>query len=256
MRRLLLIPLLSLPVACDRGPSNKSTATSASSTDVAPANVDQILAQIRRPDGAPAPADGIAVTILVDTSGSMTESVPDAGGQRAEKMAIARRSIQKVVRQVAEFKKEQGDRPVLLGLYEFSGSVPGKCRPVLELAPPDESAARAALDKMAPRGATPIGEAIIRAKQDLNRANLSRKHILVVTDGANTDGHTPQDVVAAVAKLPDDDRPAVYFIAFDVNASVFARAKEHGAVVLPAANEAELQKALDELVGERILLEK
>jgi hypothetical protein len=253
MRRLLLIPLLMLPAACDRGSSNKPAPAS---TEVSPAKVEQILAQVKRPDGAATPADGIAVTILVDTSGSMSESVPDAGGKRAEKMAIARRSIQKVVKQVVEFKKEQGDRPVMLGLYEFSASVPGKCRPVLELAPPDEPAAKHALDQMTPRGATPIGEAIIRAKQDLNRSNLSRKHILVVTDGANTDGHTPQDVMAAIAKLPDDDRPGVYFIAFDVNAAVFAKAKEHGAVVLPAANEAELQKALDELVGERILLEK
>src|SRR5687767_1073357 len=79
MRRLLLVPLLALPIACDQSSSSSNKPTPAESTDVSPSKVEQILAQMKRPDGAPTPADGIAVTILVDTSGSMDESVNDAG---------------------------------------------------------------------------------------------------------------------------------------------------------------------------------
>ena len=145
---------------------------------------------------------------------------------------------------------------MLLGLYEFSGrSNQPDCRVLLPLSKPDPISAAQALVNMNAGGDTPIGDAILAAKKDLDATGLSRLHILVVTDGDNTKGYAPQDVVAAINKLPQEQRAGVYFIAFDVAASVFTPVKEAGAIVLPAANAQELQRALDALMSEKILVE-
>ena len=44
-------------------------------------------------------------------------------------------------------------------------------------------------------GGTPIGDAMIAGKRALDRTGLSRRHLLVVTDGENTDGAKPVDVM-------------------------------------------------------------
>ena len=97
---------------------------------------------------------------------------------------------------------------------------------------------------------------MIQAKKDLDATKLARTHILIVTDGENTAGFEPGDVMWAVNRLPDEQRPGIYFIAFDVAASVFQPAKDAGALVLPAANEQELRERLDFVMGSKILLEQ
>jgi hypothetical protein len=62
--------------------------------------------------------------------------------------------------------------------------------------------------------------------------------------------------MAALARLPEDQRPGVYFVAFDIAASAFQKVKEHGALILPAANEKELQTTLDFVIGNKVLLEQ
>jgi hypothetical protein len=80
-------------------------------------------------------------------------------------------------------------------------------------------------------------------------------HILVVTDGENNKGYAPSDVVAAIGRLPEASRASVYFVAFDVAADVFKPVRDAGGLVLPAANEAELQQTLDFVLSGRILVE-
>ncbi|MFI5378414.1 MAG: VWA domain-containing protein [Tepidisphaerales bacterium] len=244
--------------SCDRSPKPAQPAAPQNSSRTAapsPSGVAAALQQLRAPDGG-ARKDGIAVAILIDTSGSMKDAVADADGSRKPKIDIARRCVVKVVKQAEGFAKEQPGTPLLLGIYEFSSRNNSSCRKVLPMKAPDVALAESALRTLKADGGTPIGQAIIQAKRDLDAAGLSRTHILVVTDGENTDGFTPGDVVAAIGKLPEAQRPGVYFVAFDVAAAVFKPARDAGAAVLPAANEQQLQTALDELVGGKILLEK
>ena len=51
-------------------------------------------------------------------------------------------------------------------------------------------------------GGTPIGQAMITAKKALDATGLSRRHLLIVTDGENTDGFTPEDVAEAISRAP------------------------------------------------------
>jgi hypothetical protein len=201
--------------------------------------------------------DGIAVAILVDTSGSMRDPVTDANGALEKKIVIAGRAVVDTVRRFSEFARKYPDRPLVLGVYEFStrGGVPS-CRKVIDLGPPDESAAAAAVRTMRPEGDTPIGDAMIEAKRDLDATGLSRRHILVVSDGMNNRGYSPGVVAMAMGQQPEGSREGIYFIAFDVAESVFNAVKDAGGLVLAAASETDLRQTIDFILTGKILAEQ
>jgi Mg-chelatase subunit ChlD len=126
---------------------------------------------------------------------------------------------------------------------------------VLPLSAPDAEKAEAALARLKAHGGTAIGEAMIDGKRALDRSRLSRRHLLVVTDGENTDGYEPADVMTALGKRPEAERPSVYFVAFDIAASRFDGVREGGGLVLEAANATELNRTLDFLLNGKILVE-
>jgi hypothetical protein len=232
------------------GPSQGSRA------DPPGATAEQIRRQLAPPPNIER-RDGTAVAVLVDTSGSMREKVPDADGRNHPKIDIAQERLLDMVSRCEEFVREHPDRPLQLGIYEFSARKGmASSRQVLPVGAPDISAAQAAVQKMRPNGNTPIGDAMIMAKQDLNKTGFSRTHILVLTDGENNRGVAPQRVAEAIAGLPEDSRSSVYFIAFDVAASRFQAVRDAGALVLPASSGTELAQALDYILTGKILAEQ
>ena len=201
--------------------------------------------------------DGLAAAIVVDVSGSMDDTVTDEDGKKERKIVVARRAAADLVEQFAKYAEEHKDQPVLLGLYEFSRRRgEADCRPVIPMGPPDRGRVTSAIASLDPDGGTPIGEAMIAAKRELDATGLTRRHLLLITDGENTDGHRPDRVAQGIAKRPEDERPSIYFVAFDVEASRFARVRDAGALVLAAANARELNDTLDWLLRGKILLEK
>jgi Mg-chelatase subunit ChlD len=201
--------------------------------------------------------EGTAVMVLVDSSGSMADSVLDAKGEPRPKITIARRCVLSLVRQAEQFAKKNTAVPVQLGILEFSSREhEPSSRQVLPLGAPNEGIAHNFLARIVPKGGTPIGDAIIEAKKQLDQSGLRRLHILVVTDGENTHGYSPADVAAVLNRLPEDRRAALYFIAFDINAAQFKATRDAGALVLGAANERELQQTLDYVLSGKILVEQ
>lgn len=201
--------------------------------------------------------DGLAAAILIDVSGSMDEDVRDESGRREAKIEIARRAARDLVEQFARYADDHRDEPVLLGLYEFSErSGEPDCRPVIPMSAPDRAAADRALAAMRARGGTPIGNAMIAAKRELDATGLARRHLLVVTDGENTDGFAPDAVAAAINRRPEVERPSIYFVAFDIEQRRFERVRDAGALLLGAADARELNSTLDSLLRGQILIEK
>jgi Mg-chelatase subunit ChlD len=201
--------------------------------------------------------DGLAAAILIDVSGSMDDRVTGEDGRRARKIDVARRAARDLVEQFAAYADAHPTEPVLLGLYEFSRKDGEEdARPIMPMAAPDRAGAESALARLDPEGGTPIGQAMVAAKRELDRTGLTRRHLLVVSDGENTDGFRPQDVAAAIGRRPEAERPSMYFVAFDIEARRFDRVREAGALVLPAANGKELNDTLDMLLQGRILIEK
>jgi len=226
--------------------------------DRATREVERLQGELRPPDNAPTTIkEGLAAAIVIDVSGSMKDKVEGRNGQREEKIAIARRAALDLVDQFAGYAKDHPDEPVQLGVFEFSRRQGDPdCRPVVPMAPPDRERAAAAIANLRADGGTPIGQAMITAKLALDAAGLSRRHLLVVTDGENTDGVPPDRVATAIGKRPDAERPAIYFVAFDVEASRFASVRDAGGLILSAANATELNDTLDALLRGKILVEK
>jgi hypothetical protein len=209
------------------------------------------------PERAGEPREGVAAAIVIDVSGSMDDRVSDAGGRRARKIDVARRAARDLVTQFATYASEHPTETVSLGIFEFSRrDGQADCRPIIPMGPPDPSRADAALARLDPEGGTPIGQAMITAKLALDATGLSRRHLLLVTDGENTDGYRPADVATAIAKRPDAEKPSIYFVAFNIEARRFNGVRDAGGLVLSASNAKELNETLDSLISGKILLEK
>jgi Mg-chelatase subunit ChlD len=201
--------------------------------------------------------EGLAAAILIDVSGSMDDEVAGEDGRAERKIDIARRAARDLVEQFARYADDHPDEPVLLGLYEFSErSGRADCRPVIPMARPDRAKASSALASMNASGGTPIGNAMITGKRELDATGLTRRHLLVVTDGENTDGYEPERVATAINRRPEAERPSLYFVAFDIEANRFRQVRDAGGLVLGAANAKELNATLDSLLRGQILLEK
>jgi hypothetical protein len=210
-----------------------------------------------KPEGAGEPREGLAAAIAIDVSGSMAEKVTGKDGSRQAKIQIARAAALDLVDQFVGYARDHKDEPVQLAIYEFSRrSGAPDCRPVIEMGPPDRDKAAEAISKLTADGGTPIGQAMIITKLALDRTGLARRHLLVVTDGENTDGVKPDRVAVAINKRPEGERPAIYFVAFDVEANRFSGVKDAGGMVLSAANARELNDTLDMLLRGKILVEK
>jgi len=97
---------------------------------------------------------------------------------------------------------------------------------------------------------------MIEAKRELDATALSRRHVLVVSDGMNNRGYSPGAVALAMAEQPETSRTGVYFIAFDVDASVFNPVKDAGGLVLTASSETDLNQMIDFILTGKILAEQ
>ena len=109
----------------------------------------------------------------------------------------------------------------------------------------------------APQGGTPLGNALKEAGQAVLDSDLTRKHVLVITDGINTAGPDPTAVLPRLRQLAEQKQSglSVHFVAFDVNAKVFDGVKKLGATVAGASYEAQLDGQLGIILEKKILLE-
>ena len=213
------------------------------------------LARALTPRNTVEPRDGIAALVLMDVSGSMSDRIEGEQGRRP-KIETARRAALTLIKQFDAYAKAHPDEPVVVGLYEFSelDDLPS-AREVIPLSPADPARAEAALATMKVRGGTPIGDAMVIAKNVLDATGLMRRHLLVVTDGENTDGYKPGEVMRAIAGRPAEERPSVYFVAFDIDSARFSAVRDGGGLVLEAQNATELDTTLSALLTGKILVE-
>lgn len=252
---MMLLILFLVVVASGRQCGKPAPATHTVST---PVPVRNPIGEVLRPDPSAEYRDGIAAAILIDTSGSMREKVADADGSMRPKIEIAKRAALNLVKQFDGYAREHSGQTIFLGVYEFSerGRDIPSCRTVVDLGVPNPASAESAISQMRPAGDTPIGDAMIVAKRDLDKSGLSKRHILVVTDGENNRGYSPGNVTQAISAQLEKDRASIYFVAFDVAAVTFNPVRDSGGVVLAASNESELTTTLEYLLEGKILVEQ
>ena len=191
---------------------------------------------------------GAAVAILIDTSGSMRGDVP---GEARPKSIVAQEAVEAMLAATDAFVAKRPDFPVKIGIYSFSSHV----RTLLPMRSYDRDAIRRALVELPkPGGGTAIGEALRHARPELYRSGVFRKYLLVVTDGENTSGRSP-DRVAREIWRKSEGAVNTYFVAFDTSPEKFAFLKEVGGDVIAAGTGIELHQALEGIYQGRILAE-
>jgi hypothetical protein len=194
---------------------------------------------------------GTAIVILVDTSGSMAQSVPDADGKLRPKSEIAAKALHKIVDYTSQWKKEHAGAHLQLGIYNFSSRV----SEVLPMGEFDGKTAEAAVGRIPPaNGGTAIGLAIEDGYRALYRSGCARKFIVCVTDGENTVGINPS-VAARQLHLQTSGAVKLNFVAFNTNASYFNFVGAVGGHVVEAADGGKLQAELTTIYEKRILAE-
>ena len=202
--------------------------------------------------------DGLALTIVYDTSGSMKEQVRDRNGKRAPKYVIANRALEAISKSIQAYATNTstgGPRTVHAGLFVFDGS---GAKQAVKFGPFEPAIfQRWAQRFSAPQGGTPLGNALTDAAQAVLHSDLPRKHVLVITDGINTVGPDPAAVMPRLSHLAEQkqSRLSVHFVAFDVDAKVFDGVKKLGATVVGASDEAQLDSQLEFILQKKILLE-
>ena len=197
--------------------------------------------------------DGLAAVVLVDVSGSMHDRIK---GERRRKIEAAQAAAIDLVGAFDRYATAHPAEAVVVGIHEFSAR-PGQpaAREVIGLARPNPRTAGDRIRDMKTGGGTPIGDAMAEARLALDRSGLKRRHLLVVTDGENTNGPDPALVASILEQQPDAVKASLYFVAFDVDAEAFAAVKNTGALLLSAKSGAELASTFDELLDDRILVE-
>jgi hypothetical protein len=201
----------------------------------------------------------IALAIVYDTSGSMKESVRDGSGRPSPKYVVANRALDAVVNRLQAFQAKQSagaGKGIRAGLFIFEGN---GAKEAVKFGPFDPEALHGwAKSFTNPNGPTPLGAAVEAAGHALLATDAEARHVLVITDGINTAGPDPATVIVGLNKAAERKNAGLFFhfIAFDVNANVFAPIKKQGATVVAAANEKQLNDQLEFLLEEKILLEK
>jgi uncharacterized protein YegL len=175
------------------------------------------------------------------------------------KYLIANRALKAVAKQLDAFASRPssgGARKIHTGLFVFSGET---AREAVPFGPFDA----AALEEFArsfssPSGNTPLGNALSVASRTVMNSPLSRKHVLIITDGLNTEGPEPQTVMPGLKRQAEEKHAtvSVHFVAFDVDAKQFNSVKKLGATVVGAADEKQLDTQLEYILQRKILLEE
>jgi hypothetical protein len=205
---------------------------------------------------AAAPAEGVALAIVYDTSGSMLQQVRDRDGNMTPKHVIASRALNSVLDRLEALTSAAQGPGLLLdaGLIVFRGDTAAFAVP---FGPYKAKAYRDWLATAKSQAGTPLGEAVRMGGQAVISSSLPRKHVLIITDGINTRGPAPAGVITKLLRDAKNKESvlSLHFVAFDVEAAVFSDVRKLGATVVGAADEKQLNSQLEFILEKKILLE-
>jgi Mg-chelatase subunit ChlD len=194
------------------------------------------------------PTPGVAVALLIDTSGSMGETV---AGDREPKHRVARAAATRMLDATEALLRERPGLAVEVAVIAFAADA----RTILPMRPYDPAGVRAALASVEdPEGSTALGSALEEARRQLYRSGCLRKYVLAVTDGQNTVGPEPE-AVAREIRHRSEGAVTVYFVAFDTDPRRFGFLRDLGGDVLAARNASDLDEVLRSVYEGRILAE-
>lgn len=209
--------------------------------------------EVLNPAKAVSSEDGIALVIVYDNSGSMSDNVLNEKGENESKMEIARRAFVKVVNSLKQYS-ENGGKKVQVGVatFGFSSPVIG-----MEVADFDYEALIEYSKTLTANQNTPLGVTVELAAGMVLQSPMKEKHIIVLTDGLNNTGPSPDSILSSVEYQNVSSKYPIgtYFVAFDISGDNFKNLKPLGVKVFEATDEKELDLKFTEILVEEILFE-
>lgn len=188
-----------------------------------------------------------SIAFIIDTSGSMNSALG-----KATKIASAKAALLHILDIYKKHDDEKHDLEA--GLFYFDN---GTVRNAVPIAPFNHDALAAGVRNMDASGGTPLGLALAYAERSLKTQSTGRKYIVMLTDGENTVGNDPAQVLTAIQAANDkgEDFPTLlYVVAFNVSRSTFAPLEQRGAKVYEAQDGDKLRDVL--ISNTEMILEK
>jgi von Willebrand factor type A domain len=204
---------------------------------------------------------GLSIFIAIDCSGSM-DDLPKSGDEVKRKYQIASESLTEIISFLYNFYKNTSQKENLklkVGLAKFSSTVDI----LFDLSELNEAnfeklkSITSDKNNFQPSGNTAIGETLKVCSEQLEQSGTIFKSLIVITDGENTTGVSPDTVLDAIVNNRNNkstkDFPVltsnilVSFIGFDVNAETFSTMHQNGARIMSASNKIELNESLKNL---------
>jgi Ca-activated chloride channel homolog len=204
------------------------------------------------PGYAPAaPGDLAPVMVVLDASGSMTESTATGG----TKMAAAKAAVRTLVQQAPDGARI-GLSVYGTGTGNAAADKAAGCQDVKvvhEVGPLDRNALTSTVDSVQPRGYTPIGQSLRVAAAEL--PSSGQRSIVLVSDGVDTCAPPdPCEVARELAAGGVDLR--IHAIGFDVDATARAQltclSQATGGTYLDAPDAATLASALNRVTQQAL----
>lgn len=195
----------------------------------------------RAPHGTPEP--GVAVALVVDTSGSM----------EGTRVASVRRVLQATIREQLRVYDVMSVGTLDVAIIQF-----GRAADTIETPVPmgrfDESGFNAAVGHVHAEGEnTPLGEALAVAYREIERANRSSEHIFILTDGESNGELPPATVLTAIRQRLGDSL-GIHLIGFQSQRGFYQAFEAAGSQVLMADDEAALRAACERVF--QVILER
>lgn len=209
--------------------------------------------EVLNPANAIASEEGIALAIVYDNSGSMSDNVLNEKGEQESKQEIAKRAFIKVIESLKGYS-ENGGKKVQVGVATFGFSSPVVGFPMSDF---NYDALIAYAKTLGADQNTPLGVTVELAAGMVLQSPMKEKHIVVLTDGLNNTGPDPVSIMASteyrnvVSKYP----VGTYFVAFDISGDRFSNLIPLGAKIFEATDEKELDLKFTEILVEEILFE-
>jgi|GEM_PF-1434981 hypothetical protein len=202
---------------------------------------------------------GLSVLIAVDVSGSMLDPPASGGDPKYIQAERALLSIASFLEGLAARPSMRGMR-LRVGLVRFHSEVQ-ELFPLSDMDAQGFKRLKAAISApgaLSPGGKTAIGLALERGAEILASSGTIMKSLILLSDGENTSGEEPAQVLMAINQNRNDastlDFPVltrgtlVSVVGFDVDSGIYSPVAREGALVSAAADEEALVRALTEIL--------
>jgi hypothetical protein len=204
---------------------------------------------------------GLSIIIAVDCSGSMSEA-PKSDPTGKVKYHIASESLTEIITFLTDFYEKQikQENTILkLGLLTFNSQprILYNLQAVTAKSLSELKAITSKPENFEPNDKTALGDTLKMGTEILAQSGTIFKSLILITDGLNTTGDEPTDVLSAIIENRNNkntrDFPVitnsilVSFIGFDIDSDEFSNLADLGARVTSAANRLELNESLKRL---------